>query len=217
MGFYADSLKEIKSSFIVVSNLDKGGWGGSVRQSPGYYESVNLRNTVKEKGKVEFFKQLEKDLGSDIKISDPVIEGLNNYEQNVSLNYGIDLKTNDEDILYINPLFGEGYKKNPFNSPTRLYPVEMPYTTDEVYSLTLEVPNGYVLDEKPKSMKVILDEEGKSFFEYNIQHSDGVISLRSRIKISRAIYIAEEYDMLREFFSIIVTKQNEQLVFKKKK
>ncbi len=41
--------------------------------------------------------------------------------------------------------------------------------------------------------------------------------MSSRVKIQRTTFLPEEYDMLREFYNMIVSKQKEQLVFKKKK
>ena len=79
------------------------------------------------------------------------------------------------------------------------------------------IPEGYVVDELPKSIKANFDEEGKSFFEYLFSYSGGVISFRSRIKLTRSYYLPDEYEILREFFNLIVSKHNEQIVFKKKK
>jgi tRNA C32,U32 (ribose-2'-O)-methylase TrmJ len=42
------------------------------------------------------------------------------------------------------------------------------------------------------------------------------VMLRSRIVLNRATYNAEEYEYLREFFSYVVKKQAETIVFKKK-
>jgi len=40
--------------------------------------------------------------------------------------------------------------------------------------------------------------------------------MRSRLQIKRAYFQAEEYEMLREFFNLVVKKHAEQIVFKKK-
>ena len=68
-----------------------------------------------------------------------------------------------------------------------------------------------------KSMVVKLNEENEGMFEYRISQSGSGISFRSRIRISRAYFMPEEYEMLREFFNLVVKKQAEQIVFKKKK
>jgi len=117
----------------------------------------------------------------------------------------------------MNPMFGEGYKENPFKSAERSYPVEMPFDIDETYNLQLEVPAGYVIDELPKQIMVKLNNEGDGIFEYRISESQGTISLRSGIKFKRSYFTPDEYESLREFFNLIVKKQSEQIVFKKKK
>ena len=92
----------------------------------------------------------------------------------------------------------------------------MPFTSDETYLLNMEVPKGYMVDELPKSAKVGLN--GKDgFFEYLIQKDDAGIQLRSRIRLNRANFSADEYNVLRDFYAYIVKKQSEQIVFKKKK
>ncbi|MGN6400244.1 MAG: transglutaminase-like domain-containing protein, partial [Flavisolibacter sp.] len=217
INFSADSLKEIKSTLFIISNDEKGRWIGNMNQVPGYYESYQIREKVKEKGKEEFFKQVQKDFGADIRIIDPKVDSLKEYETPVKLHYGVELTTNGEDILYVNPMFGEAYKKNPFTAAERYYPVEMPYRMDEIYVMSMEVPKGYVVDELPKQMLAKFDEEGASFFEYRISNSGNIISFRTRIKLDRAFFLPEEYQTLREFFNLIVKKQSEQIVFKKQK
>jgi hypothetical protein len=114
-------------------------------------------------------------------------------------------------------MFGEGFDKNPFTAAERYYPVEMPYTMDQTYLLTMEIPKGYEVDELPKQLVAKLDEEQSAYFEYRISVSGTTISLRSRITMNRANYHPDEYESLRAFFNMVVNKQNEQIVFKKKK
>ncbi len=168
-------------------------------------------------GQESFFKDVKKGYGIDVAIQDQVIDSLTKLEEPIALRYSFDLNINDEDILYISPMFAEGYKENPFKSAERFYPVEMPYTLDDTYLATIEIPTGYELEEMPKSMKVKLNEEGEGYFEYMITRSENIISMRSRVKIQRTTFLPEEYDMLREFYNMIVSKQKEQIVFKKKK
>jgi hypothetical protein len=215
--FSADSLKETKTTLFILTNDEKGKWVGNVHQQLGFYESFDVREQLKQKSKEDFFKEVQKNFGSEVAISEASIDSLTNYEKPVGIHYGIEMNTNGEDILYINPMFGEAYKKNPFNSIDRYYPVEMPYTMDEIVTVNMEVPKGYVVDELPKQMLAKFDEEGKSFFEYRISQNGEQVLFRTRIKIDRALFLPEEYQDLREFFNLVVKKQSEQIVFKKKK
>ncbi|HEX6846879.1 MAG TPA: transglutaminase domain-containing protein [Chitinophagaceae bacterium] len=213
----ADSLTNTKITSLVLFSDDKGEIAGKMQQIPGYYESYSLRGRIKESGAEELFKDIKKDFGAEVDLANTKIDSLDKYDLPIQLNYDIVMTLEKSDIIYINPLFGERYKENPFKSATRAYPVEMPYAFDEIFVLTLDVPKGYEVDELPKSIKVNLDEEGTSYFEYIIRNSNDLISFRSRIKLSRTYFLPEEYEILREFFNLVVNKQSEQIVFKKKK
>jgi len=215
--FSADSLMERKMTSVILTTDDKGDMTGSLQQVPGYFESHEIRETVKEKGQDEFFKTVKKNYGQEIDLIGPHIDSLNNLEESVGIGYNFKLNQEKEDILYINPMFGEGYKENPFKSTQRFYPVEMPYASDETYIFSMIVPQGYVVDEVPKSVIVKLNDAGDGQFEYIVSESNGTISMRSRIQLKRAYYQPAEYDLLREFFNLVVKKHNEQIVLKKKK
>jgi hypothetical protein len=79
------------------------------------------------------------------------------------------------------------------------------------------LPEGYIVDELPKSIIVKLNEQEDGQFEYRISESGGTISMRSRVQLKRAYYMPDEYEILREFFNLIVKKHSEQIVLKKKK
>lgn len=215
--FSADSLLEKKVTSVFISQDDKGDIAGRFQQSPGYYESHSIREEVKQKGSDDFFNTVKKTYGPDIAgLSNTKIDSLDNLEQNVNISYDFKLNQGKDDIIYMNPMMAEGYKQNPFKSAERFYPVEMPYTMDETYIFSMLVPDGYKVDELPKSTIVKYNEAGDALFEYRISESGGVISLRSRILIKKTLFQPDEYNILREFFNMIVKKQKEQIVLKKK-
>jgi hypothetical protein len=201
---------------VFIINDEKGNLVGSVNDQPGYYQSLHLRNRIKDEGRDQFFAGIKKSFNADIEILEPAIDSLDKYDHPIRIRYKFNFQNGGEDILYFNPMFGEGWKENPFKSATRSYPVEMPYALDEVYLLKLDIPKGYILDELPKQLVVKLNEQDDGFFEYRISESNGTISLRSRIKLRRAFFLPDEYEMLREFFNLVVKKHGEQIVFRKK-
>lgn len=215
--FLSDSLMERKMTSIMLTSNDNGELVGALQQVPGYFESHEIRETVKEKGQEEFFKTVKKNYSQEITLVNPHIDSLNDLDESVSIGYNFKLNQEKEDIVYINPMFGEAYKENPFKSAQRVYPVEMPYASDETYLFSMIVPQGYTVDELPKSIIVKLNNAGDGQFEYIVSETNGTISLRSRIQLKRAYYQPAEYDLLREFFNLVVKKQTEQIVLKKKK
>jgi transglutaminase-like putative cysteine protease len=212
----SDSLMESKITSVFIINDEKGDLTGSMQQTPGYFESNSIRNRIKEKGRESFFNEYKKGWTGEVELEKENIDSLNKYDYPLAIRYDFNMKLDKEDILYLNPMFTEGIKENPFKSAQRFYPVEMPYAIDETYLLRLDVPKGYVIDELPKQLMLKLNEQNDGMFEYRISESNGIISMRSRLRISRAYFLPEEYEMLREFFNYVVKKHNEQIVFKKK-
>lgn len=214
--FNADSLRESSLTIANIAFDTDGKLIGSVKHTPGFYESVSIRNSVREKGMDQLFSEIGKSFNGEVSISNNYVDSLSQLDLPVSLRYDLKFDNAGEDILYFNPMLGEGWKSNPFNAAKRFYPVEMPYTINENFLLNISIPEGYDVDEMPKQITVRLNEDGDGMFDFRVSKSGGIISLRSSLRLTRAYFLPEEYDMLREFFSHIVKKHNEQIVLKKK-
>ncbi len=213
----SDSLLERTVTSIFINTTEKGELTGNFQQIPGYYNSYSLREKIKEVGKEKYFQEQESKFSFPISIKNPIIDSLENYEEPIGIKYEFDVKDDLQDVLYINPMFSEAYKENPFKSANRFYPVEMPYKIDETFVLTMRVPDGYTVDELPQQIILKLNEDDDGQFEYRISSRDGFISMRSRIVLKRTYFEPSEYEMLREFFNVVVKKHKEQIVLKKQK
>ncbi|HYH16778.1 MAG TPA: DUF3857 domain-containing protein [Flavisolibacter sp.] len=215
--FDADSLKEWKTTFVNFILDDKGKLTGRYTKNLGYYESLTIREKIAEKGKEGVFKTIKSSFSDNFELSDFQVDSLSNYEKPLAIKYDITLNNvGTEELIYLNPMLGEAYKDNYFKSAERLYPVEMPYTIDETYVMNMAIPDGYEVDEIPKSTKVALNE-GEGSFEYIIVKGADMIQMRSRLQLKKANFYAEDYEGLRNFFDHIIKKHSEQVVFKKKK
>ncbi len=213
----AESLMEKSLTSVFIANSTNGKLIATVQNSPGYYESYNIRSSVKDKGLKTYTEDLRKEFGDESMISEMKIDSLYNYEDPLTLRYQLTSPVDDADVWYFEPMLIKIWEQNPFKSAERFYPVEMPYAVDQTYLFRMDIPDGYVVDELPKSVIVKLNKEDEGSFEYRTMESNGVVTIRSRLKINRTYFDAEEYYMLREFFNLIVKKQSEQIVYKKKK
>jgi len=214
--FSADSLKEYSSKTIFLS-ADNGGnsLSGTFSSTMPYNESIELRNKLSNEKPEDYIKDLEKSYPTDIKISNCNIDSLKDYDEPVSITYNLSVSYNNEDVIYMNPMFGNTLKENPFKSEDkRLFPVEMPYCSNDLFLINMEIPKGYRIEEMPKSVRIKLDHEA-GVFEYAIQQNGERVQLKCSLQINKAIYSAEDYYSLREFYSNIFKKENEQIVFKK--
>lgn len=210
-----DSLKETSFTTVMFFNMNKGGVEGTMNHSLGFYESLGIRDEMAKTTTVEMVKEIQKNYSEDIKISNLSIDSLKILDQPVAIKYDITLKSfEDADIVYFNPMLSEAIKKNPFTAAQRFYPVEMPYTKDDIYTLNMEIPKGYKVDELPKSVRFNLNES-EGMFEYIISNDGENIQMRCRVVLRKTNFVNDDYESLREFYSFIVKKEAEQIVFKK--
>lgn len=214
--FYSDSLIEKKYTKISLQNDKDGDVSGMVTQMPSYFESLRLRENYLENPEEKTEEKIAASFGSEYEVSDLKIASLDNYEKGVEMTYKLKLKPKGEAIIYFSPFFNESYKTNPFKSAERNYPVEMPYGVNETFLLDMDIPEGYEIDDLPKPVKVKLNNEGDGLFEYFGVAQGRKLALRYRLVLKRATYLPEEYNTLRDFFSHVVNKHSEQVVFKKK-
>jgi hypothetical protein len=104
--------------------------------------------------------------------------------------------------------------KNPYPADDRRYPVDLPYTTSEVYVLNMQIPKGYAVEELPKSMRANLNDKD-GMFEYLIGTNEDQIQFRCRLLINKTFFDADQYDNLRNFYDMVLKKESENIVFKK--
>jgi hypothetical protein len=212
--FEADSLRETKRTTVFITQTDKGS-EGSWSSLIGPQESYQLREHVGELGTVQYFKRLQTQYGEDIQISEQGIDSLEIPDQPAMVHYAFTMRKGEgEDKVYLNPFIGAGLRENPFKAAERKYPVEMPNAIDESYVFTMQLPNGYTVEEIPKSLRVSLNG-GEGSFEYLIGVQDGMIQMRSRLKLNEANFPPGDYAMLRDWYAMIVKKENETIVLKK--
>jgi hypothetical protein len=200
---------------VVYVGATEKGLEGTWESTLGPEESYELRERVGKRGQDEFFKNIQTQYGDDIAIGDGRIDSLDKSEEPVKVHYSI--KFNQEQgaaKLYVSPFIGAGIRENPFKSAERKYPVEMPYASDEMYVFTLQIPDGYSVEEMPKPAKVSLNGKDGSY-EYLIGSDAGMIQMRCRLKLNKANFGPEDYSGLRDFYAWVVKKEAEPIVLKK--
>ncbi|MCG8329354.1 MAG: DUF3857 domain-containing protein [Chitinophagales bacterium] len=119
------------------------------------------------------------------------------------------------DFIYVNPCMNPFFPENPLKLEERSYPVNIPYPIHQQSLVFITKPEGYQLEETPESIRINLPNGGGKF-EYLINDVGTQLSVIMKMEINQLIYPPEEYKTIKNFFSLIIEKQNEQLVFSKK-
>ena len=118
------------------------------------------------------------------------------------------------DFLYINPMIFTHITKNDFTQSERKLPVEFNYPYVIQLSCTITIPDNYKIEEIPKSLRIVMDEnKGKCI--YQVKQDGNVLQMSYRFELNQIIYPQNEYVFLKDFFGQVATKNAEMVVLKK--
>ncbi|MHC2992878.1 hypothetical protein OB13_15300, partial [Pontibacter sp. HJ8] len=189
---------------------------GEVIELSGGYRGLNLRKEIQEEGEEKYTEKLNREIG-DYKISKPTFSYVSDLGKPVELKYHLKAAGGGQvaDVIYINPMMGQGEKENPFKLEERDYPVDFAVPINQTFMCRFIIPDNYELEESPKNVKVSLPDNGGSF-TYMVDRQDNVIEVMSKIDILKPIYYAQEYPALKELYAQIVAKHAEKIVLKRK-
>ena len=213
------ALTNVKSSSntVIFMELKEGKFAGSIISSETGLNAFNFRESVKNAGgQKEYFDKLRNN-SSEVQYIDYSYKYLDSLYLQVEKRYNIDLQNDSEtdaEIIYFNPILVGRITKNPFTSPTRQYPVDYGAPFTETYQLNLAIPEGYAVEELPKSKSFGLVDKGGSFL-YKAEQTGGSINLSMRFNMDKTLFLPDEYNAMKDFYDVVVAKQSEQIVFKK--
>ena len=167
----------------------------------------------KAKDEAEYIRKLE--TKNDISIADYKIDekpGALAETYNFTSNT---IRLEGENLLTISPLLFEAMQTNPFKQEERKLPVEFNYPEDERINAFIIIPEGYVLEEAPKSERIMFGENNEIDFSYLVQAGENNVQVAYRFKLDACIIPTNQYAELRNFISKVYAKCQEVLVFKK--
>ncbi len=182
--------------------------------SAGFSEHA-LRKQFNQLGQKEFEDGLRK-AHAEWEISDIKFENIEDVSKQTSLSYKFSKEEGGvmPDMIYLTPLIAGSIKENIFKSDKRLYPIDFGHETNLAVKVSYTIPAGFAVEEMPKSATVNLPEKGGKFM-FVCQQADNRITVLSRISLTQAVYPAESFVSLKEFYELIVQKHAEQIVLKR--
>lgn len=192
-----------------------GSMNGKITESSSGYQALRLRKKIKDDGEEKYAEESVKELGN-YKIEKPAFANLHSLGESLNISYNLTANGNDRavDVIYLNPMLGQGEKESPFKPESRVYPVDLAVPIDKTYICRFTLPKGYELEESPKNTIVTLPDNGGQFM-YMVQREGGVVQIMSKVSVLKPIYYAPDYPYLKEFYNQIVAKHAEQIVLKK--
>jgi hypothetical protein len=203
----------ISAEFKLTSD---GDMVGKLTLSKTGYQAGKARKDYFMKGKEKFIEEVFSSHHAELK--EAIIEGNKETESPFIENYTLSLLQTASvinDKIYFIPILYDRINQNPFNANEREYPIDFTYKREVVYTATVTIPDGYKIDEIPKStLSVLPGNAGK--FLFSIKGQGDVLTISTQLIISRVLFGQDEHSLLREFYNGIVAKHSEQIVLTKK-
>ncbi|MBS7231824.1 DUF3857 domain-containing protein [Flavobacterium psychroterrae] len=214
-----DLMPKNASNDIVFMNYSidpEGKVTGKTRRQCTDYNALITRGNIYGVKEEEYLEKLENQ-NSKIEISDyaranekelllPTIETYSFTGNNLCEIIG--------GKIYVSPMLFFTNVKNPFKQEVREYPVDFGFPFTDKYNITLQIPEGFMVETLPQSAVVNM-QDNLGVFKFNIGTNGNLLQLNVQHQINEAIFSTEQYEMLKEYYKSMIAKETEKIVLKR--
>lgn len=206
----------IESTTLMASIENNGKMTGKARNIKTDYDAFSFRENNEGINEEIYLEKLESNLNG-IQINEYSIDNSKDVSQPIIENFTFTADNQCEIIggkIYFSPLLFFTEKTNPFVQEKRQMPICFGYPKQSKYNVSIEIPEGYIVESMPKPIK-ISTAENVSLFTLNIFSDGRKVQVQITREINTAIVSAEYYDVLKDFHQKMIDKLNEKIVLKK--
>jgi transglutaminase-like putative cysteine protease len=209
--------KQFNSSKMIL-NLDPSGHlEGNFESRYSDYQAYSIRELINNEGE-DGYVDIIKSSSADLDFSDIRIEYADTRDSDIIEKGRIRIVNGAEiagDEIIFSPDLSLTRTQNPFTAVERKYPVDFACPLITECSLSINIPEGYSVVEKPGDISLALGAQDGSFiFKCNLEGNRLEISYI--FNITKTIFQTSQYNDLRSFYARILKKQSELIVLKKK-
>ena len=210
------NFKSKSTTSLDLALAESGVLRGKIILSNDGYAAQRVRNEYASKGEAGYLKSLTDAYAWQLQKSQ--FENIAFVSNAVKETHDVILENHVQSsggVIYLNPILRDRIEENPFKLEKREYPVDFKSPFEKLISGKITLPEGYSLDELPKSKVISLPNNGGRY-TYSLAQIGNSISITSLLAINKSLFTQEEYEILKEFYNQVVAKQAEQIVIKKK-
>ncbi|MEM9848790.1 MAG: DUF3857 domain-containing protein [Bacteroidota bacterium] len=211
-------IRPTKQSDVVMANLavdEEGMVKGAIQCNFKGYTALSERKKARTDQTGDHWASAFEAQAVDASISNVEYENLNAVYQ--PFKEKMDCELSDlaqvvDDYIYMTPIFYSSYKENPFKLEKRSFPIDFSHPINERIIVNVAVPAGYTVEEIPASVSWMLEDGAGKFLFSASQLESGMIQVVMNIQIKKLLFLPSEYASVKNFFDLIVEKQQEQIV-----
>lgn len=200
---------------IYNTSFSDGNITTSVQRNSNGYESASVKGLIAS-GQDKYMNWLKAN-NKDFEISAVTYENADSKYKGLVEKFELKGGSGFEETgeyIYFNPFEKFELSENPFKYESRVFPIDFIYNQKKQYILTVEVPEGYVIDEMPKGFMSQFNEK-MMVYAYRVAMNGDKLQIMVNFQINQPLFKADEYTEIRTFFDGIAEKQKESIVFKK--
>lgn len=180
------------------------------------YDAVDLRRLLYNEGEEGFREEVFAEAGN-LTISNMVFQHTDSLESPLRLTFNVKFRhllQKADQMVFFRPmisLFGDYV--NSWVKDERNFPIDRGCPTFDSLTCILHLPDNYLVEELPKSAKILLpNQEAK--FELGNTYSNNVLTITSNLTVSKTRFETNEYQSFREFYTQVNKKCNEMIIMK---
>ena len=214
------NLRTSEQMYMSISTTLKmdsdGGLTGVVVNRFKGENASNLRHKIRKDGKDRYIENIIKDR-DDWEIENIQITNESDFLKTLVKNIQISEFNNidaESDIIYLPVVIDNSIEENPFENETRKYPVDFGMPKHQKYVMSFTLPDNYKVEELPEKLVITLPDKA-AVFTFQAQLVGKTLQVYSQLKINKPVFAPEEYKLLREFYTHVIEKLNEQIVLKR--
>lgn len=201
---------------IMATIKENGEVSGKIREQYFDYNAFLFRQNNNSVSKESYIEKLEKRY-QGLEVGEYTVQNNNDLSLPIVENYDFTATNAVEiigDKMYVSPFLVFAQRENPFKQENREYPIDFVFPNQDKYSVSLTIPDGYMVETLPQP-KALAMPNNLASFKYIISNTGNQIQMLFTHETNQAIIGSEYYEELKSFYKEIVEKQTEKIVLKK--
>lgn len=206
-----------KENVFAALTIDSEGLlTGKVRTSYTNQLALNYRESRNSLTEDELVEKLESSF-SGIEITKVELQNKEDLYKPLIVNLEFEAEDMIETIgdkIYVSPLVFFAKSENPFKLDKREYPIDFGTPWNEKHAINIALPEGYAIESIPESISLALPDNLGSF-KFLCKQNGTTLQVLSEMEINAPIIGANNYEIIKGFYKMIIDKQQEKVVLSK--
>ena len=209
---YDRTRKTLTGTFELVN----GAWQGNLVIKENGYEAERARKLIKESIDLKEYGRKSYSTHS-LSVLESTVEGMQMTDDVLTETHNVSFSIIDqsETALFYPAVIVPSISENPFRSDVRRTPIDFKYPREITSMIKYKIPDGFKVEFTPKDKMIILPDQSAKY-TFSTFFNNEFLTVVSQFLFTRNLYSIDEYESIKEFFSVVIEKEREQIILTRK-